>query len=342
MGGRRLRYRWVIAARPRGSRARLHGAASVRPRFRPDRPGRYRLRPAVFERRTGAASAAQAATTSASDAVTVTINPANVLVPVTTYYFDSSAQRWGIQIGENSYLNPAPGGRGMQVLVVDRDTLEVQNGYLSSAQDLLNEVTNMGLDQVVVLFNAPNLGAPVAAGDVPTFDKVPNLLGVPANLASDTSLLTNPGQILSVIGRAVQRSRHRLPATDAVAVHPGRRLSPAAELPGAGQPHRRLRRGAVVHRRRDRPARLSVQLRTAYVELDWLDNVKALFDGYKVPYDRAQGPNRVNLQSIESAIEDSVKPPSDAVFWDISSWVRSSTWPASSPRTTSTQPPSTR
>ncbi|HST41111.1 MAG TPA: hypothetical protein VLK58_16470, partial [Conexibacter sp.] len=46
----RLRYRWRFVRKPRGSEATLRSATTRRPRFTPDRPGRYRLRLTVSER----------------------------------------------------------------------------------------------------------------------------------------------------------------------------------------------------------------------------------------------------------------------------------------------------
>jgi hypothetical protein len=42
--GARLRYRWTVALRPRGSKARLRHAFSAHPSLRPDRAGKYVLR----------------------------------------------------------------------------------------------------------------------------------------------------------------------------------------------------------------------------------------------------------------------------------------------------------
>ena len=51
-------------------------------------------------------------------------------------------------------------------------------------------------------------------------------------------------------------------------------------------------------------------------EFDWLDNVKTMFDAYKVPYDRSTAPDEVNLQSIGTAIEKSIEAHSgDSAFW---------------------------
>jgi hypothetical protein len=147
----------------------------------------------VSERRPGAAASA----VGGGDSVGITIAPANLLVPLTTYSYDQATQRWGIKIGSTSYANPAPNGVGMQVLIVDRSTLAVQNGYVQSASQLNQQVSGLGTNKLVILFNPPNQNAPVAATDVPTFNKALGVLGLPA---LDKTLLTNHRQILSLIG----------------------------------------------------------------------------------------------------------------------------------------------
>jgi hypothetical protein len=208
---RRLSFRWRIVGRPRGSKARLRNPHAVRPSLQPDRPGRYRVRLALTERAAdarGRAVASQTPTTSAT--TTITVNPGAVFLPFTTYLFDNASQRWGVSIGGTEYLNPAPGSRGMQVLVLDRDSGEVQDNCavssapgpgcslsLESVGDLFNTVKGLGLGQLVILVNPPNQNAPVASKDVGTFNKVLSTLGVPS---TPTSMLTNPGQVLSIIG----------------------------------------------------------------------------------------------------------------------------------------------
>jgi hypothetical protein len=60
--GRRLSWRWRVVRRPRGSRARLVGASSTKPRLRADVRGRYVLVQRVSERRRGARASATGAT----------------------------------------------------------------------------------------------------------------------------------------------------------------------------------------------------------------------------------------------------------------------------------------
>jgi hypothetical protein len=214
---RGLSFQWRIVARPRGSKARLLDPHSVRPSLQPDRPGNYRVRLALSERTApphGTAVASQ--TPSTTDTTTITVNPAAVLIPLTTYLFDGASQRWGISIAGTRYLNPAPGSRGMQVLVLDRNSGNVVNNCavgtparaptsgdpgcslsIMSVSDLLRTLNAYGLGQLVMLVNPPNLNAPVASNDVGTFNKVLSTLGV-ASISK--SMLTNPGQVLSIIG----------------------------------------------------------------------------------------------------------------------------------------------
>jgi hypothetical protein len=214
---RGLSFRWRIVGRPRGSKARLLNPHSVRPSLRPDRPGNYRVRLALSERTApthGRAVASQ--TPSTTDTTTITVNPAAVLILLTTYLFDGASQRWGVSIAGTRYLNPAPGSRGMQVLVLDRNSGNVLNNCavgtparaptpgdpgcslsIMSVSDLLRTLNAYGLGQLVMLVNPPNLNAPVASNDVGTFNKVLSTLGVPSIPAP---MLTNPGQVLSIIG----------------------------------------------------------------------------------------------------------------------------------------------
>jgi hypothetical protein len=215
---RRLSFRWRIVGRPRGSKARLLGPHSVRPTLQPDRPGRYRVRLALSERASDARGKAVASQTLlTTDTTTITVNPGAVFLPFTTYLFDNASQKWGVSIGGNPpYLNPAPGSRGMQVLVLDRDSGEAQDNCavgsptrpptqtdpgcslsIGNVGDLFNSVKGLGLGQLVILVNPPNQNAPVASKDVGTFSKVLSTLGVPS---IPTSMLTNPGQVLSIIG----------------------------------------------------------------------------------------------------------------------------------------------
>ena len=94
----RLGFRWRVASRPRGAHVRLVRARSVRPVFRADRPGRYRLRLTVSERGAGARAAA-----ATSDSASVTVSPSSLLLPFTTDSYDAQQQRWGIEIGGQRY-----------------------------------------------------------------------------------------------------------------------------------------------------------------------------------------------------------------------------------------------
>jgi hypothetical protein len=71
--GRRLQYRWRVVSRPPGSRAALRRASSATPTMRAVRPGRYRLRLTVSERRPGGARAQRGK--AAMQRVTVDVTP---------------------------------------------------------------------------------------------------------------------------------------------------------------------------------------------------------------------------------------------------------------------------
>lgn len=117
---RRVLYRWTIISAPKGSGARLVAADSARPRLRPDKPGTYRIRLTAWAGRPGAGDQALAAAAGSVDETTVqaTVPTPPIGVPIRTI-----APGGGIEIGGQTYT--APAGSWAQVLVLDRQTLQV-------------------------------------------------------------------------------------------------------------------------------------------------------------------------------------------------------------------------
>jgi hypothetical protein len=167
--GSALRYRWAVVRRPKGSKATLATATARRPRIRPDRPGTYRVRLEVTERARGAKAhkaGADAADPSSIDTMTLRVLPSTpaIGVPVTTIAATRSAP--GVTVATATY--PAPAGAAIQVVVLDRATLELRSnqGYASSdagTQQLQADVAALG-DDALVIVATPGLGrvAPVA------------------------------------------------------------------------------------------------------------------------------------------------------------------------------------
>ena len=124
--GGRLRHRWVLASRPRGSRAVLRGAATARPTLVPDRAGRYRLRLTVRETARGARAAQ---TPAAADTVEVSATqPPNPLgIPLAT--LTASNGTYATVVGGQTI--PPPGGGPVSLVVIDSATgaISTTSGY---------------------------------------------------------------------------------------------------------------------------------------------------------------------------------------------------------------------
>jgi hypothetical protein len=195
--GGRLRYRWRLIAKPRGSRARLRRPRAARPLVVPDRPGRYAVRLTVRRgspRRTS------------SDRVTLQSAPNSLLVP-----FQGLSQqggRNGIQIGGTFYPNTSPTGKGMQWLTLDRNTLlPVRNGNSwidgsggdgeHGVPELQAALTTQGLNQLVVLSHAPASLPAVDSNQYDAFNDAMKVLGVGS---IDPILLGAKGEKLVIAG----------------------------------------------------------------------------------------------------------------------------------------------
>jgi hypothetical protein len=132
-----LSYRWRIVARPRGSRARLRGAASARPRLRLDRRGVFRVALRVAERRRGGRRARVSAS-SRPDVVSLVSQPdmPPIGTPVDTGAVCPDGTPGIELLGACTDL---PDAGALQVLVVDRETLALQSNTavaLSSFGDI--------------------------------------------------------------------------------------------------------------------------------------------------------------------------------------------------------------
>ena len=130
--GAKVTYRWAIISAPKGSKTRLMAADSARPRLRPDRAGRYRIRLTAWPRRPGATHQALTAADGGVDETTVqaTVPTPPIGVPIQTI-----ASGGGIRVDGQTYS--APAGSWAQVLVLDRQTLQViSNQGVGNANDV--------------------------------------------------------------------------------------------------------------------------------------------------------------------------------------------------------------
>lgn len=186
--GGRLRYRWRIVRRPKGSKAQLKGVTRARPRLVPDRTGGYVLRQVVSERHGGARSAALSGSSSADD-LTLTATPSTGALRLATDGIADAAR--GTVIGDpvaQQYSFPHPGkGATIQALMVNRGTFETdgfgntwccedQGG--TSIQSLSDSINGKGLDDLVVLTIPPNRITATDAGETTAFNKLLGQIGV--------------------------------------------------------------------------------------------------------------------------------------------------------------------
>ena len=202
---RRLRFDWSILAAPRGSHARLTGADGPRPELRADTPGTYLVRLRVTARNGR----------SSTDTATVTAD-ALPNTRIDTLATDA-ADKPGVQLDsawfcpdsatDTSCLfhaNPAGSDSQIQLLVLDRDTLQVVSNASYSPSSLAN--LNKAISELVVVEDdteRPDTNKLVvvtlgsgAVTDVANFSAAVSQIGLPPYGSSVTSV---PGP-LSIIG----------------------------------------------------------------------------------------------------------------------------------------------
>jgi hypothetical protein len=186
---KRLRFRWRFLRRPRGSQATLRDATARRPRFTPDRPGRYRLRLTVSERlparaptRRGAPARGAAlegtATTSATGPLVsasdttiadVVPHPPAIGLPVDTIAESPDGESMGIEVGDFFYAAPNQRGAALQLLVLDRATLELRANSSFTADDggtaSLKAAVGALDSSVLAIVSTPRYGSLIPAVD---------------------------------------------------------------------------------------------------------------------------------------------------------------------------------
>jgi len=165
--GQRLVYRWTIASRPPGSRARLQRAASAHPLLRPDRPGSYVVRVTIFEVSAAAASGHVSSTgllcaagseSVATTTVSAALSAGPIGVPIDTITTSNGSS--GVRVGD-----PSSGGqfyavtdrtKALQLVVLNRSTLaEEQNVSYGNdpagASALLSAVKRLSSGDLVII-----------------------------------------------------------------------------------------------------------------------------------------------------------------------------------------------
>jgi hypothetical protein len=153
-GGGRLRYRWTIVARPRGSRARLRDANRVRPVLRPDRPGRYVLqvtvtpapgsvKPTARVGRAGLLSSANAS----SDTMSIQATPPTPYLGLPIDTIATQGGKLGVFVSDGlgdggNFYSPTPTNpaAALQLLVLDRGSLAMQEN-----ESFTNDANGAGL-----------------------------------------------------------------------------------------------------------------------------------------------------------------------------------------------------
>jgi hypothetical protein len=182
--GARLRYRWTIVKAPRGSRAKLLGATSVRPRFRPDRLGYYTLRVTV---RAGAHSALISTDTTTVAAVPAA-GPIGVPIDTIATQGTGSAATFGVRVGNQFYAQPTAAD-ALQMVVLDRSTLALVSNAsytndASGAAALLTAVQSLVNTELVIITRPSPAVTNIASGSSATFslDHALGQIGVGANL----------------------------------------------------------------------------------------------------------------------------------------------------------------
>lgn len=171
----RLSYSWQVVGKPRGAKAKLRRAGSVRPSLQADKAGRYRVRLTVTEpRRVGGRQVLRAS----SDVVTVTsveaLPPIGETIETIVYNGKSGKEAdTGIRIGAKTYWLGMPKGNAYQAVILERTTLAPL--YVESFSDyggagveaIAAKMKQYGAKALVVLSvpnlegdSLPNLGLP--------------------------------------------------------------------------------------------------------------------------------------------------------------------------------------
>jgi hypothetical protein len=223
----RLTYRWRLLSRPKGSTAKLAGTTARRPRLRTDKPGPYRLRLEVTERRVTrrGARAAQQAPVAGFYEFDLSASPHAVVpaygIGLQTLDFigpDNIDEIFGVRLGQYEYPEKTGFDGAIQVLVINRltgaamanESITPVSGATPNigrlADDMLNstnELAGAGFGTIVVIRTArvttyrPVVNAPTTSQLTQALTKygVDNAQFVGQQIAGgwETSIVTVPG-----------------------------------------------------------------------------------------------------------------------------------------------------
>jgi hypothetical protein len=146
--GDQLSYHWVLASKPRGSRARLSGADSLSPTVKPDLPGRYVLRLQVIEQAPAAASSGPPLLNLLPADAQVTLTNAPSIPPIglaINTMSQLSQFQDSIVLGTGQEYDIG-GPDSVGVLVLNRATLAIESFHtyeLSSAGYALSDIESL-------------------------------------------------------------------------------------------------------------------------------------------------------------------------------------------------------
>jgi hypothetical protein len=180
-GGARLTYRWQLMRGPRGSHARTRTTARGALRFKPRRPGTYRLRlVAATSGRPGSR---------ASDTVIVRATPLMTPIGLPVTMHTTINGHWANKIGADNLLY---GGHNVLAAIYDRTTFEQLqvlklSGSANSANTLSNAISswqsNKNVAAGVLVFLSTKFGA--SGIDDAAYNKIIASLGGSAINSSD-------------------------------------------------------------------------------------------------------------------------------------------------------------
>ena len=184
-GGERLRYRWRLSARPRGSHARLRRAGSARPRLRPDRLGTYRV--SLVTRGQAAGTRAAASQSSPPDTVTLAASEPYPLIELATLVPAGGSGCTAVsvrlsQVGAQPtpYQNPscaAGGAPAIHAVALNRSMLALSaNQSFRSYAELENWVKGLQND-VLVVIEVPQSFIQASGYDAKNFNAAATKLG---------------------------------------------------------------------------------------------------------------------------------------------------------------------
>ncbi len=198
-GPGKLRYRWKIVRKPKGSKAKLKGAAKVRPVLTTDRPGNYRVALTVTEPGSEAPGATDVVTASAVPK----LQPIGEPIETIAYNGENTEETadTGIKVGSTTYWMGMPQGNSIQAVILERGTLEVLyhasfKGTAEDAKTLEEAIKEYGEKALVVISNPDFFENQVSTAFVP----IVKSLGVSKEAVASLQLGRDGWSVIGVPG----------------------------------------------------------------------------------------------------------------------------------------------